>query len=182
MILSRLNGSVTPLRFATVRMTVSCVVNRRPQAGQERRRRIAAPSSLVRLSMTLLSGCLQYGQYTRSPPPVIRNLLVSTRYRKITRVQLLHIVVSHRAVRKSAMPATEPAGRRCDGRPRTTRKLLKTPACRAAAAAGAPNDLEAVASAKLTKPGTRRSSQRGTHSSCPALMLTLVSALAVMIS
>src|ERR1700739_52799 len=115
MILSRLNGSVTPLRLATVRMTVSCVVNRRPQAGQARRRRIAAPSSLVRLSITLLSGCLQYGQYTRSPPPVVQKLLVSTSYRKITRVQLLHIVVHDRGVRKSAMAAAEPAGRRCNG-------------------------------------------------------------------
>jgi hypothetical protein len=49
-------------------MTVSCVVNRRPQAGHARRRRIAVPSSPVRLSMTRLSECLQYGQYTRSPP------------------------------------------------------------------------------------------------------------------
>src|ERR1700740_1471183 len=115
MILSRLNGSVTPLRLATVRMTVSCVVNRRPQAGQARRRRIAAPSSLVRLSITLLSGCLQYGQYTRSPPPVIQKLLVSTSYRKITRVQLLHIVVHDRSGRKSNMAAAELAGRRSNG-------------------------------------------------------------------
>src|SRR5215469_4741966 len=115
MILSRLNGSVTPLRLATVRITVSCVVNRRPQAGQARRRRIAAPSSLVRLSITLLSGCLQYGQYTRSPPPVVQKLLVSTRYRKITRVQLLHIVVHVRSESKSATPAAEPAGRRSNG-------------------------------------------------------------------
>jgi hypothetical protein len=45
-------------------MTVSWVVKRRPQAGHDLRRRIAAPSSAVLLSMTRLSGCLQYGQYT----------------------------------------------------------------------------------------------------------------------
>jgi hypothetical protein len=44
-------------------MTVSCVVNRRPQAGHARRRLIATPSSPVRLSMTRLSGLRQYGQY-----------------------------------------------------------------------------------------------------------------------
>jgi len=48
-----------------MRMTASWVVKRRPQAGHDLRRRIAAPSSAVLLSMTLLSGCLQYGQYTR---------------------------------------------------------------------------------------------------------------------
>jgi hypothetical protein len=50
--------------LATIRMTVSCVVKRRPQAGQDLRRRIATPSSAVLLSMTRLSGCLQNGQYT----------------------------------------------------------------------------------------------------------------------
>ena len=68
MILSRANGSVTPLRLATIRMTVSWVVNRRPHSGHARRRRIAVPSSAVRLSMTLLSGFRQNGQCTRSPP------------------------------------------------------------------------------------------------------------------
>jgi hypothetical protein len=43
----------------TIKITVSWVVKRRPHAGHDRRRRIAAPSSAVRLSMTLLSGCLQ---------------------------------------------------------------------------------------------------------------------------
>jgi hypothetical protein len=37
-------------------MTVSWVVNRLPHSGHDRRRRIAAPSSAVRLSITLLSG------------------------------------------------------------------------------------------------------------------------------
>jgi hypothetical protein len=68
MILSRVNGSVTPLRLATIKMTVSWVVNRRPHSGHDLRRRIAAPSSAVRLSMTRLSGWRQKGQYTRSPP------------------------------------------------------------------------------------------------------------------
>jgi hypothetical protein len=58
-ILSRVKGSVTPLRLPTIKITVSWVVKRRPHAGHDRRRRIAAPSSAVRLSMTLLSGCLQ---------------------------------------------------------------------------------------------------------------------------
>ena len=55
-ILSRVKGSVTPLRLATIRMTVSWVVKRRPHSGHALRRRIAAPSSAVLLSMTLLSG------------------------------------------------------------------------------------------------------------------------------
>jgi hypothetical protein len=49
-------------------MTVSWVVNLRPHSEQDRRRRIAAPSSAVRLSITRLSGWRQYGQYMRSPP------------------------------------------------------------------------------------------------------------------
>jgi hypothetical protein len=63
-ILSRVNGSVVPLRFPTIRITVSWVVNRRPHAGHDLRRRIAAPSSAVRLSMTRLSRLLQNGQIT----------------------------------------------------------------------------------------------------------------------
>jgi hypothetical protein len=49
-------------------MTVSWVVKRRPHAGHDLRRRIAAPSSAVLLSMTRLSAFLQYGQNMRSPP------------------------------------------------------------------------------------------------------------------
>ena len=56
MTLSRENGSVTPLRLLTMSSTVSWVVNLRPHSGQLRRRRIAAPSSVERLSMTLVSG------------------------------------------------------------------------------------------------------------------------------
>ncbi|GII71263.1 hypothetical protein Sme01_37390 [Sphaerisporangium melleum] len=54
--MSREKGSVTPLRLLTISNTVSCVVNRRPHSGQVRRRRMAAPSSVERLSMTLVSG------------------------------------------------------------------------------------------------------------------------------
>jgi hypothetical protein len=43
----------------TIRITVSWVVNRRPHSGHDLRRLIAAPSSAVRLSMTLLSAFLQ---------------------------------------------------------------------------------------------------------------------------
>jgi hypothetical protein len=42
--------------LATIKMTVSWVVKRRPHSGHDLRRRIAAPSSAVLLSMTLLSG------------------------------------------------------------------------------------------------------------------------------
>jgi hypothetical protein len=48
----------------TIKMTVSCVVNLRPHSGQDLRRRMAAPSSAVLLSITRLSGCRQNGQYT----------------------------------------------------------------------------------------------------------------------
>jgi hypothetical protein len=47
-----------------MRITVSWVVKRRPHSGHDRRRRIADPSSAVRLSMTRLSLCLQKGQRT----------------------------------------------------------------------------------------------------------------------
>src|SRR5215813_5280200 len=85
-ILSRVNGSVVPLRLPTIRITVSWVVNLRPHEGHARRRRIAVPSSPVRLSMTRLSGFLQYGQNTRSPPvpttePVPRTQLVDEPHR-----------------------------------------------------------------------------------------------------
>jgi hypothetical protein len=63
-ILSRVNGSVAPLRLPTIRITVSWVVNLRPHEGQARRRLIAVPSSAARLSITRLSGFLQYGQNT----------------------------------------------------------------------------------------------------------------------
>jgi hypothetical protein len=68
MTLSRLNGSVTPLRFSTSSAAVSVVVNRRLHAGQERRRRTAAPSSAGRLSRTRLSSWAQNGQRMSNPP------------------------------------------------------------------------------------------------------------------
>src|SRR5690625_3359206 len=64
MILVRLNGSVTPERLATMSRTFSCVVNRRSQTGQLRRRRMAAPSSADLLSITRVSGWRQNGQCT----------------------------------------------------------------------------------------------------------------------
>ena len=64
---SRLNGSVTPLRFTTASTASSTVVNRRPHAAQERRRRMAWPSSTSRESMTRLSPCRQNGQRTVTP-------------------------------------------------------------------------------------------------------------------
>src|SRR5699024_6552821 len=62
MILERLNGSVTPERFATMRRTFSCVVNLRSHTGQDLRRRMAAPSSAALLSITRVSGWRQNGQ------------------------------------------------------------------------------------------------------------------------
>ncbi|GAA3390016.1 hypothetical protein GCM10017752_16810 [Streptomyces roseoviridis] len=65
----RLKGSVTPDRFTTMSEHVSTVVKRREQSGHWRRRRIDVPSSVVRLSTTRLSGCLQKGQCIGSDPP-----------------------------------------------------------------------------------------------------------------
>jgi hypothetical protein len=48
---------------------VSTVVKRREQSGHWRRLRIDVPSSVVRLSTTRLSGCLQKGQCMDSNPP-----------------------------------------------------------------------------------------------------------------
>jgi hypothetical protein len=48
----------------TLRLAVSTVVNRRPHSGHWRRRRIETPSSLARLSTTLLSVYRQNGQCT----------------------------------------------------------------------------------------------------------------------
>src|SRR5665647_1538182 len=67
--LPRLNGSVTPLRLTTERLAVSTVVKRRLQAWHWRRRRIAVPSSAVRLSMTRLSLWRQKGQCMACPCP-----------------------------------------------------------------------------------------------------------------
>ncbi|CAL2070719.1 exported protein of unknown function [Streptomyces murinus] len=69
MTLVRLKGSVTPDRFTTMSEHVSTVVKRREQSGHWRRLRIDVPSSVVRLSTTRLSGCLQKGQCMISNPP-----------------------------------------------------------------------------------------------------------------
>ncbi|GDY57179.1 hypothetical protein SVIO_078020 [Streptomyces violaceusniger] len=69
MTLSRLKGSVTPLRLITMSDAVSTVVKRREQSGHWRRLRIEQPSSVVRLSTTRLSGCLQKGQCMTPIPP-----------------------------------------------------------------------------------------------------------------
>ena len=50
--LARLKGSAAPDRFVTVRLALSRVVKRRLHSGHWRRRRMALPSSVVRLSMT----------------------------------------------------------------------------------------------------------------------------------
>ena len=62
--LLRLKGSTTPLRLTTASTASSTVVNRRPHAGHERRRRVVAPSSASRESMTRLSALWQNGQRT----------------------------------------------------------------------------------------------------------------------
>src|SRR5580698_8911643 len=64
MTLVRLNGSQAPERLTTLKLAVSNVVKRRPHSGQERRRRIAAPSSVSRESTTRESGKRQNGQCT----------------------------------------------------------------------------------------------------------------------
>ena len=62
--LARLKGSAAPDRFVTVRLALSRVVKRRLHSGHWRRRRMALPSSVVRLSMTRESVCRQNGQCT----------------------------------------------------------------------------------------------------------------------
>ena len=61
-IFSRENDSTTPFRLMTLRLAVSVVLNRRPHSGHCLRRRIASPSSLVRESITRVSGWRQNGQ------------------------------------------------------------------------------------------------------------------------
>src|SRR5215213_2797285 len=60
--LERLKGSLTPLRFTTASTASSTVVNLRLHLGQDRRRRVVAPSSASRESMTRLSALWQNGQ------------------------------------------------------------------------------------------------------------------------
>ncbi|GHF48946.1 hypothetical protein GCM10018783_17880 [Streptomyces griseosporeus] len=60
---------MTPDRLITISEHVSTVVKRREQSGHWRRLRIDVPSSVVRLSTTRLSGCLQKGQCMDSNPP-----------------------------------------------------------------------------------------------------------------
>ena len=62
--LSRLKGSVTPLRFITRRTAFSIVVKRPPHLVHSRRRRMAAPASMMRESMTREWSWWQNGQYT----------------------------------------------------------------------------------------------------------------------
>jgi hypothetical protein len=64
---SRLNGSMTPERFITLRLAVSIVEKRPPHSGHCRRRRMLNPSSLVRESMTRESAWRQNGQCMVSP-------------------------------------------------------------------------------------------------------------------
>ena len=68
--LVRLNGSLTPLRLTTASTASSTVVNRRPHFGQDRRRRVVAPSSASRESMTRLSALWQNGQRIGGSPPL----------------------------------------------------------------------------------------------------------------
>src|SRR3954454_11959267 len=68
MILVRLNGSVTPLRFTIANTASSTVVNRLPHSGHDRRRRINWPSSASRESTTRESACRKYGHPTENPP------------------------------------------------------------------------------------------------------------------
>jgi hypothetical protein len=76
MIFVRLNGSLAPERFTTVRLAVSSVLNRRPHSGHCLRRRIAAPSSALRESTTRESVFRQNGQFMMllSSRSVVTNL------------------------------------------------------------------------------------------------------------
>ena len=55
-------------RFSTVEQMQLVVVNRLPHSLQERRRRIAPPSSATRLSRTRVSVLRQYGQCMSAAP------------------------------------------------------------------------------------------------------------------
>jgi hypothetical protein len=76
----RLKGSVTPHRFTTAKDISSTVVKRRPHSGHERRRLMASPSLVSRLSTTRLSGYRQNGQRTEDPlsSRVVVTVLVHT--------------------------------------------------------------------------------------------------------
>src|SRR5699024_4248417 len=67
--LSRLNCSVTPERLTTASTIDSEVVNLLPHSEQERRRRIACPSSTSRESTTLESVCRQNGHHMTGHSP-----------------------------------------------------------------------------------------------------------------
>src|SRR3954468_14753686 len=77
MTLVRLKGSVTPDRLTTISEHVSTVVKRREQSGHWRRLRIDVPSSVVRLSTTRLSECLQKGQCMKSQPSLTADSMAS---------------------------------------------------------------------------------------------------------
>src|SRR3954447_20885613 len=79
-ILLRLNGSPAPERLITVRLVVSSVVKRRPHSEHWRRRRIAEPSSVTRLSTTRESGLRQNGQYM---PHLLRGRRLRHHHRNI---------------------------------------------------------------------------------------------------
>src|ERR1700674_2446628 len=73
--LSRSNGTRLPLRLMTASSrscTRSKVVKRNPQARHSRRRRIAAESSVGRLSLTWVSRLVQLGQRIALPSGVDR--------------------------------------------------------------------------------------------------------------
>jgi len=69
MTLLRLNGLFIPLRVTTESNDSSRVVKRREHSGQDRRRRIAWPSSTSRESMTRESGYRQNGHRMWTLPP-----------------------------------------------------------------------------------------------------------------
>ena len=76
--LSRVNGSVAPDRFTTTSCICSTVLNRLPHSGQERRRRIAPPSSATRLSRTRVSVLRQYGQCMSPLPSPVAHVSTGT--------------------------------------------------------------------------------------------------------
>ncbi len=66
--LSRLNGSESPFRLITVKIAFSTVVKRPVQEVHSRRRRMDAPESMIRESITREESLWQKGQCTGSWP------------------------------------------------------------------------------------------------------------------
>jgi hypothetical protein len=98
-------------------------------------------------------------------------------------VQLLHIVVHEPGIRKSAVPQAEPAGSGCNSASEHVREIARhAGVSRRDSGATRDNPGKPRYCLRMTTTRDHVPPQRGTHSSCPALMSLLVNVLAVMIS